>query len=346
MSSLEEIKIVCLGGGTGLSTLLSGLKYVSLHAPFPVHGHSLTLKNLTGIVTVSDDGGSSGRLRDQYQTPAPGDVRNCLVALASDESLMTQLFRYRFSGTGELHDHSLGNLLLTALTDITGDFVQAVKLSSQVLAVEGQILPSASANLTLKAILEDGSEVIGETKITAARLPIKRVFLEPRACCPLPEAIDAILNSDILTIGPGSLFTSLVPNLLVEGVVEAINQSKAVKIYIGNLMTQPSETTGYSFSDHLRILQEHSGGVLPVDHVLLNVQPIPPEMTLKYRGEGAQPVLNDYDRIELMGVVVHESLLLGEGVFARHHSVKLAEAVLEIFEKEKENERASRSASP
>jgi uncharacterized cofD-like protein len=343
MQSLEEIKIVCLGGGTGLSTLLSGLKYVSLHSPFPVHGHSLTLENLTGIVTVSDDGGSSGRLRDQYQTPAPGDVRNCLVALASDESLMTQLFRYRFRGEGELHDHSLGNLLLTALTDITGDFIQAVKLSSQVLAVEGQILPSTSGNVTLKAILKDGSELVGETKISAAPVPIQRILLEPRTCCPLPEAIEAILNSDILTIGPGSLFTSLVPNLLVEGVVEAIRESRALKIYIGNLMTQPGETAGYSFSDHLRVLEEHSGGSLPFDHVLLNVQPVPPEMILKYREEGALPVVNDYDRIRRMGVAIHESSLLGEGIFARHHSVKLAEAVLEIFEKEKDNERASPS---
>jgi uncharacterized cofD-like protein len=341
MSSLEEIKIVCLGGGTGLSTLLSGLKYVSLHAPFPVHGHSLTLKNLTGIVTVSDDGGSSGRLRDQYQTPAPGDIRNCLVALASDESLMTQLFRYRFSGTGELHNHSLGNLLLTALTDITGDFAQAVRLSSQVLAVEGQILPSTSGNVALKAILQDGSEVTGETRITAARQPIRQVLLEPSACCPLPEAIEAILNSDIVTIGPGSLFTSLIPNLLVEGVLEAIEESRAVKIYIGNLMTQPNETIGFSFSDHLRILKEHSRGSLPFDHVLMNVQPIPPGMILKYREEGAKPVENDCEEIRRMGVAIHTSSLLGEGVFARHHSVKLAEAVLEIFEKEKDNERAS-----
>jgi uncharacterized cofD-like protein len=337
MPPLEEIKVVCLGGGTGLSSVLSGFKQVAQQSPFQIRGHSLGLKNITAVVTVSDDGGSSGRLRDQFQTPAPGDIRNCMVALASDESLMTQLFRYRFGGNGELHDHSLGNLLLTALTDITGDFLQAVKLSSQVLAIEGRILPSTSENVTLRALLEDGSEVLGETNISRAPAAIRQVFLAPATCRPLPEALEAIRQADIVTIGPGSLFTSLLPNLVVQGMAEALKTSPALKLFIGNLMTQPRETIGLTASQHIEALYRHLSTGPFFDHALLNSEPISESMLQKYAREGAGPVVNDLADLQRLGLTVHLRPLHQEATLVRHHPVKLAEAILEVFEKEKEN---------
>lgn len=335
MASLERIKVVSLGGGSGLSTLLAGLKYISLHSPYQTRGHSLTLKNITAIVTVSDDGGSSGRIRDQFQTPAPGDIRNCMVALAEDESLMTELFRYRFRGNGELRDHSLGNLLLTALTDITGDFHKAIQLSSQVLAIEGTILPSTKENVTLRAILADGKEISGETRISKAPLPVERLLLEPSDCRPLPEALKAIQKADIITIGPGSLFTSLIPNLVVGGIADAICKSRALKIYIGNLMTQPGETDNFSASRHLRALREHTSGRDLFDQVLLNSQPVSPKLLHKYKREGARPVTNDLGELKKTGSNVHKRHLINEtSGKVRHNSVKLAAAVLEIFEEE------------
>ncbi|MGH9340319.1 MAG: gluconeogenesis factor YvcK family protein [Acidobacteriota bacterium] len=334
MNSRAGIKVVCLGGGSGLSTLLSGLKQVALHSPFQIDGHALHLQNITGIVTVSDEGGSSGRIRRQFQTPAPGDVRNCLVALASDESLMTELFRYRFRGKGELQDHSLGNLLLTALADITGDFHKAIQLSSQVLAVEGQILPSTKENVRLQATLSDGSEVTGETTIAASSLPIRSVGLQPESCLPLPETLEAMGSADIITIGPGSLFTSLIPNLVVKGIVEAVEASPAVRIYIGNLMTQHGETDHLSASEHLKAIQRHMGGRLLFNHVLLNSQPVSPEMLARYEEEEADPVENDISSLEDMGVKVHKLPLLREEEKVRHHPVKLAEAILQVFGRE------------
>lgn len=335
MRRLQEIKVVCLGGGTGLSTLLSGLKHVSLDAPLRIDGHLFTLANTTAVVTVADDGGSSGRLRDQFQTPAPGDIRNCLVALASDESLMTQLFRYRFPGNGELHDHSLGNLLLTALTDITGDFPQAIKLSSQVLAIEGRILPATSQNVRLRAILEDGTEVNGETNISKSNRRIKRVLLDPEACCPLPETIQAIEQADIVTVGPGSLFTSLIPNLVVTGVSEAVRRSKAVKVYVSNLMTQPGETDGMSLSDHFEALTDHTGAPPLFQHILVNCAPISEPMLARYREENAEPVREDSDTFAGLGLKVHRAHLVQELKVVRHNPVRLAQSILEILDKER-----------
>jgi uncharacterized cofD-like protein len=333
MRRFGHIKVVCLGGGTGLSTVLSGLKHLSIHSPYSPNGHTLRLRNIAAVVTVSDDGGSSGRLRDQFQTPSPGDIRNCLVALASDESLMTQLFRYRFPD-GELRRHSLGNLLLTALTDITGDFLQAVKLSSQVLAIEGQILPSTGENVTLRAVLSDGSAIWGETNISRASRPIDRISLTPEDCRPLPETLTAVEQADIITIGPGSLFTSLIPNLVVPGVVKAIERSQALKIHVVNLMTQPRETLGYSATDHIRAFDRHTATPRLFDHVLLNSEPISPRMLAKYREEGAAPVKGDIEEIQRMGITPHEFPMLHEGDVVRHDSVRLAEAILGIFDKE------------
>ncbi len=318
-----------------MSTVLSGLKHVSLDAPLRIDGHLFALKNTTAVVTVSDDGGSSGRLRDQFQTPAPGDIRNCMVALASDESLMTQLFRYRFPGEGELHDHSLGNLLLTALTDITGDFLQAIKLSSQVLAIEGRILPSTSQNVRLRAVLEDGTELSGETAISKSFRRINRVFLEPVGCCPLPEAIEAIEEADIVTVGPGSLFTSLIPNLVVSGVAETIRRSKAVKVYVSNLMTQPGETDGMSLSDHFSALTAHTGEPPLFQHILVNSDPISAAMLARYREEGAEPVAEDPDRLQSLELKIHRTPLVLEGEVVRHNPIRLAQAILEILDKER-----------
>jgi uncharacterized cofD-like protein len=334
MQGLADIKVVSLGGGTGLSTLLSGLKHVSRHPPFRLNGHALTLKNIAAIVTVSDDGGSSGRIRNHFPTPAPGDIRNCLLALASDELLMTKLFRYRFSGNGELHDHSLGNLLLTALTDITGDFAHAVRLSSQVLAVEGRILPSTTENITLRAALADGREIHGETQISKCGVPIERIMLEPPSCQPLSEALESIAGADIITLGPGSLFTSLIPNLLVPGVVKAIEQANALKLYVGNLMTQPGETMGFSASQHVKAITRHTGRPNLFPHVLLNSQPISDHLLVRYLEEGAQPVENDTAALKKMGLSVHQKELAHGADKVRHDSIRLAEAVLEIFDKE------------
>jgi len=334
MEGLADIKVVSLGGGTGLSTLLSGLKHVSRHSPIRLDGHALTLKNITAVVTVSDDGGSSGRIRNNFPTPAPGDIRSCLVALASDELLMTKLFRYRFSGVGELHNHSLGNLLLTALADITGDFAHAVRLSSQVLAVEGRILPSTTENVTLRAVLIDGREIRGETHISRCGVPIERISLEPASCKPLAETLDAIRQADVITLGPGSLFTSLIPNLLVPGVAEAIEQAPAVKIYVGNLMTQPGETMGFSASQHVDAIARHTGRPALFPHVLLNSQPISERMLKRYLEEGACPVENDSETLVEKGLSVHQKGLAHEGEVVRHDSARLAEAVLEIFDKE------------
>ncbi len=334
MQGLADIKVVSLGGGTGLSTLLSGLKHVSRHSPFRLDGHALTLKNIAAVVTVSDDGGSSGRIRNHFPTPAPGDIRNCLVALASDELLMTKLFRYRFSGGGELRDHSLGNLLLTALTDITGDFAHAVRLSSQVLAIEGHILPSTTENITLRAVLADGQEIRGETRISKCGVPIERIMLEPASCQPLSETLDAIARADIITLGPGSLFTSLIPNLLVPGIADAIEQAAAVKVYICNLMTQPGETMGFSASQHVDAIARHTGRPTLFPHVLLNSQPISNRLLNRYLKEGAGAVENDTATLEKTGLSVHEKDLVHEGEVVRHDSNRLAEAVLEIFDKE------------
>lgn len=334
MQGLADIKVVSLGGGTGLSTLLSGLKHVSRRAPYRLDGHALTLKNIAAVVTVSDDGGSSGRIRNHFPTPAPGDIRNCLVALASDELLMTKLFRYRFSGEGELHNHSLGNLLLTALTDITGDFAHAVRLSSQVLAVEGRILPSTTENITLRAVLADGREIHGETRISKCGVPIERITLEPPSCQPLSETLEAIAGADIITLGPGSLFTSLIPNLLVPGIVQAVEQAPGLKLYIGNLMTQPGETMGFSASQHVEAITRHTGRPNLFPHVLLNSQPISEPLLRLYRAEGAHPVVNDTAALKEMGLSVHEKSLAHEADKVRHDSIRLAEAVLEIFDKE------------
>ncbi|HVE58913.1 MAG TPA: uridine diphosphate-N-acetylglucosamine-binding protein YvcK [Pyrinomonadaceae bacterium] len=319
------LNFVAIGGGNGLSTLLSGLKrFVGAQDTEPVW-----LKNLAAIVAVSDDGGSSGRLRDELQMLPPGDIRNCMVALSEDSHLLSKVFRHRFSGDGHLSGHSLGNLFLAALTEITGDFAEAVKLSSEILASKGHIYPATMSDVRLAAELLDGSIIRGETNIGKVGAFIKRLYLEPENCHPLPEALAAIYDADVITIGPGSLFTSLLPPILVRGVSEAIAESSAVKIFICNLMTQPGETDGLNSRKHLETVREYAPG-LDFDYVIVNNRPISEEQLMRYSEEGAEQigVRGSITPETIEGAEVVYGNLLDEGEMVRHHPEKLAQVVL------------------
>ncbi|HET7841340.1 MAG TPA: gluconeogenesis factor YvcK family protein [Terriglobia bacterium] len=326
------MKVVSIGGGTGLSALLRGLKH---------HGHERTrparfkpaISRLTAVVTVTDEGGSSGRLRDEFGILPPGDIRNCLVALAEDEELFTRVFSYRFSNGRGLRGHSLGNLLLTALTHLTRDFARAVQVSSEVLAIRGEIYPSTLADVRLSARLRDGRAIAGESRITKTRVPIERLQIVPSHCRPLPETLAAICEADLITIGPGSLYTSLIPNLLVHGIPETIALSRARKVYICNLMTQPGETSHYTAADHLRALNEHAGSRL-FDHIIVNLRPLSPSLKRKYASQRAEPVANDLGKIRAMGVKPILAKLLAEDRVARHDPRKLAKLVLDLVHRQ------------
>lgn len=309
-------KIVTIGGGTGLSSLLKGLKeYTS---------------NITAIVTVTDDGGSSGRLRDNLGILPPGDIRNCVVALADKESLMEEVLQYRFT-SGELAGHNLGNLFLAGLTNVSGGFDGAVRALSKVLAIRGQVLPATLENVTLGAELADKALVFGECNISASQSRIKRIFLRPEVCRPLPEALAAIQEADIIIFGPGSLYTSIIPNLLVQGMVEAIENSPAQKLYICNIMTQPGETQGYTAHEHIKAIYDHVGPI--VDQILVNSEAIPNRLLKKYREKGAAPVRVDTSALARLGVRVWSKYLVQHSNLVRHQPEKLAQAVMEIIAK-------------
>jgi uncharacterized cofD-like protein len=325
------LKLVAIGGGTGLSTVLSGLKeLVGDHAR-----GDLWLESLSAIVTVSDDGGSSGRLRDELQMLPPGDIRNCMVALSEDSTLLSRLFQYRFRGEGGLGGHSFGNLFLAALTEVTGDFVEAVRLSSEVLASKGRIYPATLNDVRLVAQLEDGRQVRGETNITAAHSPIRRLSLEPEQCLPLPEALAAVRAADIITVGPGSLYTSILPNLLVARVAETIGASPAVKIFICNLMTQPGETDGYTARRHIEVVKAYAPEI-GFDFVVVNDRHINPGQAERYAAEGARQIgLTDHLLEEEFGgeAEIVRADLLDEGEKVRHSPAKLARVLLACYEK-------------
>ena len=308
-------RIVSIGGGTGLSALLRGLKK--------------RWADLSVIVTVTDDGGSSGRLREELGVLPPGDIRNCMIALSEDEHLMSRLFRFRFNSDGGLHNHSFGNLFLTAMAEVTGDFVEAVRLTSEVLAIKGVIYPSTNSNVSLRAELEDGSWLEGETRITASRRRIRRIQLDPPDAHPLPAALDALVAADVITIGPGSLYTSLIPNMLVKEVINAVRASHATKIYIQNIMTQPGETDGYSAADHVQALTDHCGGVL-FPNVLLNSDVPSATILKKYDAEKASLVRADLERLRALGLKTLERDLLAEDGVIRHDPDRLAQAVFEM----------------
>ncbi len=308
-------KIVSIGGGTGLSALLRGLKK---------HDADLSV-----IVTVTDDGGSSGRLREELNVLPPGDIRNCMIALSEDEALMSRLFRFRFNSDGGLHGHSFGNLFLTAMAGVTGDFAEAVRFTSEVLAIKGVIYPSTNSNVQLRAELDDGSWVEGETRITAARRRIQKVQLTPSVVTPLPDALDAIATADLITIGPGSLYTSLIPNMLIRQMTEAVRGSRAAKIYIQNIMTQPGETDHYSAADHVQALADHCNGVL-FPNILINNRKPSAEILKKYDAESAALVEIDRDRLRSLGLNLVERDLLAEDGVIRHDPDRLAQVVFEI----------------
>ena len=330
MSQLSAEKsgfnLVALGGGTGLSTLLAGLKRLVGER----EANEYWIQNLSAIVTVSDDGGSSGRLREELQMLPPGDIRNCMIALSEDSTLLSRLFRYRFRGTGELGGHSFGNLFLAALTEVTGDFTEAVRLSSEVLASKGHIFPATISDVRLVAELEDGNVVRGETQISASRTPIRRLRLEPEQCLPLPQALKAIRAAQIITLGPGSLYTSILPNLLVARVSQAIGESGATKIFICNLMTQPGETDNYTARQHLETIKRYAPEI-QFDYVVVNDRRITAEQAVRYAQEGAQQIGIDDDSLEGaldQSTQIVRANLLEEGEKVRHDSTLLARVVM------------------
>ncbi len=316
-------RVTAIGGGTGLASLLRGLK--------------TRTGNLTAVVTVADDGGSSGRLRETGMLP-PGDIRNCIAAMSTVEPLVTQLFQHRFSGRGELDGHSFGNLFIAAMEDVTGDFVTAVRETSKVLAIRGEVLPATLSQVTLGARLQDGTSVRGQVNVNKAPAPIVSAFLEPHAPPALDEAVEAILHADLVVLGPGSLYSSIVPNLLVPGIADAVRRTRAVKVYICNIMTQPNETLGYRASDHVRALTQALGGQC-LDFVLLNGTPPSRPSLERYEDKGAAFVEPDVAAVEALGPRVILDDFISEQSYVRHHSPRLAERLFRLIE---EGARATR----
>ncbi len=313
-------KITAIGGGTGLSTMLRGLKKYT--------------KNLTAVVTVADDGGGSGVLRRDIGMPPPGDIRHCMESLANVEPIMERLLTYRFQECS-LAGQSFGNLILAALNGVTGSFEEAVAQMSQVLAITGRILPVTSADVQLEAVFENGARVVGESKISSFKKEqdcrIAHVALLPERPAALPAALQAIREADLILMGPGSLYTSVIPNLLVEGVVEAICRSEALKIYVCNIMTREGATEGYTAADHVDALLSHGAPGL-VDLCLATSAPVRPGLVEKYREEDAAPILVDRERIRAMGLELEEYPVASEGGdYARHDPDRLAAAVLDVY---------------
>lgn len=360
----RSLSVVAIGGGTGLSTLLRGLKrYVTTpagslplsnsHCAEDRDGQACMISDLAAVVTVTDDGGSSGRLREDFQMLPPGDIRNCMVALSEDEHLLSKLFQFRF-GSGDLSGHSFGNLFVAALSSITGDFAQAVQMSSQILATRGRIFPVTNQNVHLAARMDDGSVVEGETNITASTRRILQLMLKPADAAPLPETIDAIAHADLITLGPGSLYTSLITNLLVRGLPEALVAARGKRVFICNLMTQANESIGLSAAQHLERIFNHANQThehaLPsgehsnqedaaqtgrahrpiFDYALINTAPISPDLLEKYAAEGQEPIEADLDRVRALGVEPVTGDFVHEGSVLRHDYDKVAEALLAL----------------
>jgi len=323
---LRGPKVAAIGGGTGIPTLLRGMKHYT--------------SNIAAVVTVADDGGSSGRLRTEFGILPPGDIRNCLVALADTEPLMEKLFQHRFSQGEGLAGHPFGNLFILAMTESTGDFYQAVRASSQVLAIRGRVMPSTLDQVVLGAQLEDGRIVTGESVIGKAKSPIRRVFLErvdrseqdpeSEQIRPLPDALQSIEEADVIVLGPGSLYTSIIPNLLVPGVAEAIRRSRALKVYVCNVMTEPGETDSFTASQHIKALIDHAGYGI-VDICLVNNAPISAELRERYAQQGAAPVVVDPAAAKLGVDLVQRNLLDSNTAYVRHDPDKLARIIGELF---------------
>lgn len=309
-------RIITIGGGTGLSTLLHGLKeYTS---------------NITAVVTVADDGGSSGRLRKELNVLPPGDIRNCLVALADTGPLMEKLFQFRFNDGKDLKGHNFGNLFITAMSKVTGDFEQAIKASSKVLAIRGSVVPATLTRVVLKALHKDGTETIGESQIPKKESPIEKMYIQPESSRPTLQALEAIKRAHAIILGPGSLYTSVMPNLLIEGMHEAIRQSKAIKIYVCNVMTQPGETDNYNASDHIKAIIDHTGeGIM--NYCVVNVGRIPPKLLEKYKEEKSFPVIADEERIRSLGCEPIKANVVDTKNVVRHNSSKLARIIVDLL---------------
>ena len=311
-------EIVAFGGGTGLSNLLRGLKKNS--------------DNLTAVVTVADDGGSSGRLRDEMGILPPGDIRNCLVALADREPLMEKLFQHRFESEGGLEGHSFGNLYIAAMTEVWGDFEEAVRASSKVLAIRGKVLPATNEDVKLGAVYHDQEKRMGESAIPVYDKEINKVFLYPENASTTPEVKRSIHKSDVIIIGPGSLYTSILPNLLVKGIADEIKRSNALKLYVCNVMTQPGETDNYTAADHAKAIIDHCGkGVF--DYIIVNNQQGTKELRQKYEAEGAYPVEIDHQRLKELGVEIVEEDLLKKNSYLRHDPEELAKLIYKLNKK-------------
>ena len=324
-------RIVAIGGGSGLSVLLHGLKEFT--------------SNITAVVTVADDGGSSGRLRSQFNMPPPGDIRNCLVALADAEPMMSDLFQFRFQESGELEGHNFGNLFILAMLKVTGDFEKAIKESSKILAIRGRVVPSTLKKVSLVALHKDGTETEGESNISKVRSPIERLYLKPEGCAATEDAIEAIQNADAIVIGPGSLYTSILPNLLIEDLSAALAASHAPKIYICNVMTQPHETANHTAFDHVNVIVQHTRPDV-LSHVIVNNGRIPQNMLKKYAKEEAFPVENNIERIRELGYEIIETDLVSSSDMVRHHSRRVAKIVVDVAHSAKkhaaENEKKRR----
>jgi uncharacterized cofD-like protein len=337
------LRIVSIGSGSGLSTLLRGLKRYAVASRGSI--------DLTAVVTVTDDGGSSGRLRREFDVLPPGDIRNCMVALSQDETLLARLFQHRFTSGRGLKGHSFGNLFLTAMTELTGDFSHAVKLSSEVLSVIGKIYPSTAANVVLEAMLANGAKISGESRIRRSTSRIEKITMHPRRPKPLPETLEAIAQADIITLGPGSLFTSVIPNLLVKGIPEAIAQSPALKVYFMNLMSQPGETVNFTAADHVRAIQRHCPCSV-IDVCVVNTGTIQGSLLAKYRRQAARVVETDTDELAKLGVKVHAADLVrlqgfrtGEKI--RHDANSIAAVAIELAQRAPSVAQRNReSASP
>ena len=336
-AEVHPIKVVAMGGGTGLSTLLHGLKqHVTLPGEEPFERTLPFISELSAVVTVSEDGGSSGRLRKELNVPPPGDIRNCIVALAEKEALLSRLFQYRFKAGEGLEGHSFGNLFLSAMTDITGDFSEAVKHAAAILATRGSIFPATTSNAQLYAIMDDGSVVRGETNITGSNRRITELRMAPANARPAAAALQAIENADLISIGPGSLFTSLVPNLLVPDLSKAIKESRATKVYVCNLMTQANESLNLTASQHIVALYKHARHEF-FDYALVNQTPASPTMVRKYAEKQQSQIVVDVDCIEALGVkpflgdYLAEEMDPNEGLIARHETHHVAHDLLRLM---------------
>jgi len=320
--------VVAIGGGTGLSTLLRGLRrHVS--APGQSTSNPSPIADLAAVVTVTDDGGSSGRLRKDFNMLPPGDLRNCMVALSEEEDLLVQLFSHRFRSGDALGGHNFGNLFVAALTEITGDFAHAIQLASKILATRGHIYPVTTANATLVARMDDGSLVRGETNITASRLRIAELMLDPPGAAALPETLQAIERADLITVGPGSLYTSLITNLLVQGIPSALVNARGVRVFICNLMTQANESLGMTASEHIARIYDHTRAPI-FDYAIVNTAPFSPQIVTRYAAERAAPIEADIQRIEALGVRCIAGDFASEETVVRHAAARVTGALLAL----------------